>query len=374
MSAWRQEPFDAVIADESGGNVKTPQREFLASGRYPIVDQGKDLIAGYTDHHSRLCRAALPVIVFGDHTRCFKYVDFPFCIGADGVKVLRPRIEADVKYLYHYLRQLRLTEGGYARHFKYLKRSRIVLPPLREQRWIAEILDKADALRAKRRAAIAQLEMLTQSIFLDMFGDPTTNPNKWSTCRLKEILTIPLRNGISPSHAGKVTAKVLTLSAITGDEFDADAWKTSTFELPPPPNQSVQEGDFLICRGNGNLQLVGRGQFPARAMPDVTFPDTMIAARVSDERVERAFLQCVWNSPATRRQIEAVARTTNGTLKVNQGMLEGIALIVPPRPLQEDFGRRVVTISGLKALHVEVLSGLDALFASLQHQAFRGEL
>lgn len=133
MIRWRHEPFDSVIADESGGNLKTPQSEFLPSGRYAIVDQGKALVAGYTGDESRLCRAQLPVIVFGDHTRCFKYVDFPFCMGADGVKVLRPKVDADVKYLYHYLRQLRLTEGGYDRHFKYLKRSSIVLPPLAEQ-------------------------------------------------------------------------------------------------------------------------------------------------------------------------------------------------------------------------------------------------
>jgi type I restriction enzyme S subunit len=104
MTGWHKEPFDAVIADESGGNVKTPQGEFLQSGQFPIIDQGKELIAGYTNDATRLCSAQLPVIVFGDHTRCFKYVDFPFCMGADGIKVLRPKTDADVKYLYYYLR------------------------------------------------------------------------------------------------------------------------------------------------------------------------------------------------------------------------------------------------------------------------------
>lgn len=69
MSAWRHEPFEGVIVDESGGNAKTPQGEFLPAGRYAIVDQGKELIAGYTNDESRLCHAQLPVIVFGDHTR-----------------------------------------------------------------------------------------------------------------------------------------------------------------------------------------------------------------------------------------------------------------------------------------------------------------
>ena len=110
-------PFEEVFSDESGGNVKTPQGEYLASGRYPVVDQGKALIGGYIDDASRICGGGRPAIVFGDHTRCIKYVDFPFCMGADGVKVLRPKIDADLKYLYHYLQTLDLPGGGYDRHY-----------------------------------------------------------------------------------------------------------------------------------------------------------------------------------------------------------------------------------------------------------------
>ena len=98
-AGWVKLPFVDVIADESGGNIKTPQSEFLPSGRFAVVDQGKNLISGYVDNESHLCKASLPVIVFGDHTRCFKFIDFPFCMGADGVKILRPKVEADVKYL-----------------------------------------------------------------------------------------------------------------------------------------------------------------------------------------------------------------------------------------------------------------------------------
>lgn len=256
----------------------------------------------------------------------------------------------------------------------HVARISIPLPPLPEQQRIAEILDKADALRAKRRAALAQLDTLAQSIFLDMFGDPATNSKGWPVGRLAGLLAIPLRNGLSPSHAGTVSARVLTLSAVTGSEFDADAWKTGTFQSPPPSEQSVREDDFLICRGNGNVSLVGKAFFPTRRMPDVTFPDTIIAARISPERVERAFLQHVWNSPAVRRQIEAVARTTNGTFKVNRAMLEEIGFILPPEPLQRDFARGAAAIANLKASHRSALAELDALFASLQHRAFRGEL
>lgn len=255
-----------------------------------------------------------------------------------------------------------------------LKCLELPLPPLPEQRRIAAILDKADELRAKRRAAIVKLDILTQSIFLDMFGDPATNPNGWPTITLKQALTTPLRNGLSPSKTGKVSAQVLTLSAITGSAFNDAAWKVSTFLSSPPADQSVASQDFLICRGNGNIQLVGRGQFPTRSMPEVTFPDTMIAARVSDQLIEPAFLQHVWNSRAVRQQIESLARTTNGTFKVNQTMLEGITFISPPVPLQRQFSYRATVIEEAKKKECESLAGLDALFSVLQHRAFRGEL
>ena len=253
-------------------------------------------------------------------------------------------------------------------------RIEIPLPPLAEQRRIAEVLDRAEALRAKRRAALAHLDTLTQSLFLDLFGDPATNPKRWPMVSLESVLSLPLRNGLSPSKSGKVLANVLTLSAITGNGFEATAWKTSTFTARPPENQSVSEADFLICRGNGNVHMVGKGYFPSKAMPEMTFPDTMIAARISPARIERALLQHVWNSTAVRKQIESVARTTNGTFKVNQPSLEKIRFVSPPLPLQREFARRVSAVEKLKAAQRAALAELDALFASLQHRAFRGEL
>ena len=249
-----------------------------------------------------------------------------------------------------------------------------VYPPLPEQQRIADILDRADALRAKRRAALALLDTLPQAIFVEMFGDPRINPMGWPQVTLMAVLSMPLRNGLSPSHAGEVVAKVLTLSAVTGQGFDRSAWKTSTFRSRPPSDQAVDTDDFLICRGNGNVELVGRGFFPTECMPDVTFPDTMIAARIRTDRLDRQFLQYVWNSGAVRRQIEAAARTTNGTFKVNQSILEEVKFIAPPLETQLDFAQRAVAVDKLKAAHRASLAEMDALFASLQHRAFRGEL
>lgn len=256
----------------------------------------------------------------------------------------------------------------------HVARIEIPLPPLEHQRRIAEMLDSAEALREKRRRALKSLDELQSAIFAEIVGDTIHSERAWPHARLSDVLAKPLRNGVSPSNAGTVRARVLTLSAITGRQFDPSASKLGTFQTPPPPDQSVDSADLLICRGNGNLKLVGKGYFPPASLPDVTFPDTVIAARIDTARVEPAYLEHVWNGDSVRRQVEAVARTTNGTYKVNQTMLESIVFPAPPLALQSQFSAHVGRIRRLRQSQRRSLEVLDLFFASVQHRAFGGEL
>ncbi|AOW94040.1 hypothetical protein BFN03_18920 [Rhodococcus sp. WMMA185] len=301
------------------------------------------------------------------------------------VTVLRPNEDkVDPRFLYRFFSSDRTqaTARSFSRQttnisnldLKRCAAMPILLPPLAEQRRIAAILDHADALRAKRREALARLDELTQSIFVEMFGEPSTNPRGWPVQTMDELCMGNFRNGLSPSSRGTVHANVLTLSAVTGTEFDSTAVKVATFKTTPPPEQSVDERDLLICRGNGNLNLVGKGYFAPRSLPDTTFPDTIIAARVDATSCSRAYIQALWNTRAVRMQLESAARTTNGTYKINQGSLGSIKLPIPPSEHQTQFAGRIAGIEGLRKGHRQALSALDALFASLQSRAFRGEL
>jgi type I restriction enzyme S subunit len=248
------------------------------------------------------------------------------------------------------------------------------MPPIEEQRRIAAILDKADDLRAKRRAALAQLDTLTQSIFLDMFGGGARPDPAIPFAPLAELLARPLRNGVSPSTAGKVGANVLTLAAITGSRFSGDSVKIAKFASDPSDDRRVNASDFLICRGSGNPDLVGRGQIPTRNMPDVVFPDTMIAARPDTERLLLTYLSESWRQPSVRRQLRAKARTTNGTHKINQESIESVVLPVPDIVKQAEFTRRVQQAQVMEASLRWSSGGADTLLISLQARAFRGEL
>lgn len=372
MSGWRHEPFDSVIADESGGNLKTPQSEFLPSGRYAIVDQGKELVAGYTDDESRLCRAQLPVIVFGDHTRCFKYVDFPFCMGADGVKVLRPKGEADVKYLYHYLRQLRLTEGGYDRHFKYLKRHSVALPPLPEQRRIAEILDKADALRAKRRAALAQLDTLTQSIFLDMFGDPSTNPRGFSRVALSSLVRNDDTINYGVVQPGDDLDEGVPLVRV-GDLKNGKVSHADLKKIAP-----TIEAAYKRSRLMGNEILVSCvGSIGVVALADESVRGFNIARAVAriplSDKAGRIYMAAFLKTDYAQRYFTSELRTVSQpTLNIKQ--LSETTVMLPPLDMQQVFTRREEKVGKQRESLNASTAELDALYYALQHRAFRGEL
>lgn len=367
-------PFLEVFEDASKGNKKTPQREFLEHGQFPVVDQGQGLIAGYINDPDRLCKAKPPVIIFGDHTRAIKYVDFEFAMGADGTKVLKPKIESDVKYLYHALIFINLPSAGYSRHFKFLKELSIPLPPLHEQKRIAAILDAADALRAKRRESIVQLDALLQSEFLEIFGDLVINPMEWNEMSFGDCVSNSFRNGLSPSTKGTFSGEVLTLSAITGSQFEFCKKKPAMFEKPPTLSQRLAKNTFLICRGNGNKNLVGVGKFPDREADTVCFPDTIIGATIDSNKLTPAYLEKLWESRKVRDQIEKGTRTTNGTHKVNQKLLSSVSIPVPPIALQHRFAAIFESVEKQKARLRSHLSELDALFSSLQHRAFTGEL
>lgn len=284
--------------------------------------------------------------------------------------------EVNSRYLYRWLEKNRLwlQSLGVGATFKevskaIVSRLEMPIPPLDEQRHIAATLDKADELRAKRREALAHLDALTKSIFHDMFGR-----HRHENMTLGEICGGDFRNGVSPSSKGSVASQVLTLSAVTGTEFKPTASKPGLFDREIPSTQRVSKDYLLICRGNGNLNFVGRGHFPSTDMTNTAFPDTIIAARPKSDIVLNAYLDFVWNTPNVRSQIERVARTTNGTFKVNQESLASTLLQVPPVKIQRQFATRIAAVERLKEHHRTQLAELDTLFASLQYHAFKGEL
>ena len=163
--------FDEVLKDCTKLGTKIPTSEYLENGKYPIIDQGQNDIAGYYDSDDGLFEY-VPAIVFGDHTRVVKYVDKPCFLGADGVKLLCP-VDKDIncKYLFYQLSYADIPNTGYNRHFKWVKALDFKISPSDEQNHVVEVLDKVTDLILIHQQQLAKLDELVKVRFVEMFGD-----------------------------------------------------------------------------------------------------------------------------------------------------------------------------------------------------------
>lgn len=295
-----------------------------------------------------------------------------------------PKI-VDTAYLVHFLR----TQEA---HFKKLQRGATIkgitrdvieslpipLPPLPEQRRIAAILDQADALRSKRRQALARLDTLTQSIFLETFGDPIGNEKHWKPLAVSDFVA-DFESGKSLAAPEEEEAsgkwRVLKVSAVTSLEYRPEEAKEVPASYQPPTSHIVQAGDLLFSRANTS-ELIGAtayvfGTPDGLLLPDkiwrFVWPPTPIADPI--------FVWYLFRHRAVRREIAQRASGTSGSMKnVSQEKVMSIRIGLPPLDAQTVFADQVRSVESQRSTQRASLARLDSLFASLQYRAFRGEL
>ncbi len=253
-----------------------------------------------------------------------------------------------------------------------LRSVRVPLPPPDEQRRIAAILDAVDRLVQHREAIHSCLRRFRAALAAEPERVAQYDDVVSRDVTVSDLLAEPPRNGMSPSSRGTHAARVLTLSAITGDRFDASASRDALFERHPSDEVMVDSRDVLVCRGNGNLDLVGVAKLPQQSLPGVVFPDTMIALRFDPRRVEPQFVLQQWGTARVRRQIRSAARTTNGTFKINQERVLALQLRIPSLAVQRESVARHQVVERLSRRARD--ASFDLLREALVYRAFRGEI
>jgi type I restriction enzyme S subunit len=244
------------------------------------------------------------------------------------------------------------------------------LPPLPEQRRIAEILDKADALRSKRRAALAQLDTLTQSIFLDMFGDPATNPKGTPTARLGDLCTRITDGTHQPPVWSEAGHPFLFVSNIISGEidFDTDKFISDSTHAELTRRCPIEIGDVLYS-------TVGSYGVPAvvRNPRKFAFQRHIAHLKPNRELLDPEFLRVMLGSQPLKQQADRFARGV-AQKTINLSDIREYVVFQPHMDKQRQLTQRVMTVENMKVVLRTALADLDALFASLQHRAFRGEL
>lgn len=178
---WSEIEYKNIVLKISTAKQKLKQKEYLVTGEFPVVDQGQELIGGYTNDSDRILNCNLPVIVFGDHTKCIKLINFKFAPGADGTKVLQPKYNVEPKYI-SYLTQVlvhKIKDKGYARHYQHIEKELLPLSPLAEQRAIVakieQLFSELDNGIANLKKAQEQLKIYRQAVLKKAFEGELTS-------------------------------------------------------------------------------------------------------------------------------------------------------------------------------------------------------
>ena len=388
MTEWSRATVESCL--ESLALRKIPKvllRNYKPSGRFPIVDQGQNLIAGWTDDDGGLLSTDLPVVVFGDHTRAFKYVDFPFVRGADGTQVLKPKPGIDPLFFYYACKAIDLPGRGYNRHFRVLKEAEIPIPALHEQRCIAHALRRGDDAISLQDEQLGMLTDLKRAATHRLFtrglqGEPQKQteigpmPESWELVNFGSVRE-KLQYGTSVRCTYDVSDRpVLRIPNIELQRVTADDLKYCTLTDNDAVRYELEDGDLLFIRTNGVLDRLGScavyDSYPANAL----FASYLIRARVRPDHVVPHFAASFFGSELGTSIIAGRAiSASDGKFNLNTSAIDSLLLPLPPTlDEQREIVAVLDAIERKIDLHRRKRAVLDELFKALLHKLMTAEI
>lgn len=358
------------LADIGVGSFLDKSNRFMtgekaAKLKCTYLEKGDILVARMPDPLGRACQFP------GDQRKCVTVVD---------VCILRPdEMVANAAYVTHILntdgvrRQLDKFIKGTTRQRisrTNLEQIHIPLPPVPEQRRIAAILDQADALRAKRREALAQLDRLTQSLFIEMFGDPVSNPRDWPLLSFEKVCPTRLGKMLDQKQqTGKHLRKYLRNANVQWFRFDLTDVLEMDFDDSSRGTFRLLNGDILICEGGEP----GRAAIWRDEIAECYYQKALHRGRPNPELATPEYIVwLLWFLAARGGLSDHVTSATIAHLTGEK--LKAMKIPVPSLSEQHEFVKLLNALMESRNRLGQSSTELDALFASLQHRAFRGEL
>jgi type I restriction enzyme, S subunit len=373
---------DSLSCHSIGRENQIPSSEVKQDGRFPVVDQGQAFVTGYCDEAARVIRNDLPLVVFGDHTRCFKYVDFPFILGADGTKVLKPKTDLfDPKYFYFALRGLDIPNRGYNRHFAVLKEMSLPRPPLAEQRKIAGVLGLVQRAMEQQDRLIELTTELKKALLHQLFtqglrGEPQKQteigpvPQSWEVVTIQDVCS--LRSGGTPSKqkpefwngtipwVSPKDMKKPRLSDVV-DHISEDALADGSSLAP-------SGAVFVVIRG----MILAKDVPVAQAEVPMAFNQDM-KAMIPGARILPSFL--LYSLVAFKQHLfEKVGRSAHGTMTLMSSEIAQFSIPLPNMTTQQEIASAIETVERKHEQHQRKHAALTALFRTLLHQLMTAQI
>ena len=359
---WEIRPFEKCI-EKVKYTTKIATCDYSTMGAYPVVSQEEEYISGYWNNAEDVFKVSKPVVIFGDHTRVLKYVDFDFVLGADGVKILQPIDAINAKFFLYYLIASKIPSLGYSRHYKLLKELNIRVPPIAEQEKIVAELDCLSGIIQKKKQQLKELDYLAQSIFYEMFGDPVENDKGWETAKLKDSV---IEMFLGPFGSALKTECYVDKDASYCMVYEQKHAIKKTLNLETHYiNQSkynelkrfeVHSGDFIMsCRGTiGEIY-----RLPNDAPMGIIHPSVM-KIRIKED---------IYNPIFFNKLLSRIIKneTTSGNcvqMAITAKELGTRKPILPPLKIQQGFASKIKVIEKQKELIAHSIKEAETLFNS----------
>ena len=361
---------DCAIKVQKQKQVKS--KDYKETGKYPIVSQEKELISGYWDDESYLYRHIKPIIVFGDHTKEVKYIDFDFVVGADGTQLLMPKDGINPKYFYYVIKATPLRALGYARHFKLLKEKQYPVPPLSEQEEIVSRLDKAfekiDTLRHNAEKSLTTAQQLFQSSLTNLL---TPQPH-WGRHTLSEYYDITSSKRVFqkdwksdgiPFYRAREIVKINKYGFVNNDLFISESMYNEYKGKYGVP----KIGDILVT-GVGTLGVC----LVIKSAKKFYYKDGNIIWLKKKKDINSDYVAAQFLCPYVIKQVYKNEGTTVGTYTISSA--KNTEIWVPPLPEQAAIVAKLDSLSAkvkqLKDNYTRTVALCDEMKQALLKEVF----
>lgn len=340
--------FLDVMYDDTKNARKIKSCDYNHEGKYPIIDQSSKNVIGYTDEIDGLYKD-VPVIIFGDHTRRFKFVEEPFFIGADGTKVLKLLSSVyDYKFIYYYLLHKKIPDTGYNRHFKWVKELEFPEIPYSIQSDIVKKFEVLNDLISSKNKLLELFDILIKSRFVEMFGNPIINDKKYPVFKLKDI-SHKIGSGVTPrggdsNYIDKGVAFIRSMNV-----YNNTFKKENLVYIDKSLAKQLSQVELF----SNDLLLNITGASVARCC---IVPDDILPARVNQHvciirqcRISNVFLEYCLTNESYQEYLLLLSNKNGATREaLTKAQVENLEVIFPPLTEITRFVRIVHQINKLK--------------------------
>ena len=380
---WDVIPFVSSI-ENIGTFPKVKTSDCFEEGTYPVVDQSEKDITGYINNEELLYKGDLPIIIFGDHTRNIKYVDFPFAAGADGTKILHTTSILDSKFFYYYLKSLQIPNLGYSRHYSILKQLDVPVPSLNEQKQIAEKLDKLfDQIETIKEASNKIPEFLKnfrQQVLTYAVTGKLTNSDfaHWEKSTIGAIGKVKGGKRL-PKGEELVNYNTGYPYIRARDLKEGTVLKQNIMYLLPETQEKIK--NYIVKTNDVYITIVGAKIGDAGIIPESMNNANLTenAAKITDlsEKIMPQYLSLWLQTPLCQSEIQqSIKSAAQGKLALTR--INSLSVCFPPIESQKEIIDKVeyllreLKIIGSKFYLLQDI--LEKLPQALLCKAFKGEL